>query len=93
MGDRSAHQHLPFKVSPGMPFELLAHRAVDFWLCGEVYVHPRSARIRIVGTRPPPNIVLVIRQARPALVVNEAESATEFVEVVDHKQHYGAASC
>ena len=23
------------KVSPGMPFEVLAHHAVDFWLCGE----------------------------------------------------------
>jgi choline dehydrogenase-like flavoprotein len=23
------------KVSPGMPFEMLAHHAVDFWLCGE----------------------------------------------------------
>ena len=22
-------------VSPGMPFEVLAHHAVDFWLCGE----------------------------------------------------------
>src|SRR3954449_9134664 len=23
------------KVSPGMPFEVMAHHAVDFWLCGE----------------------------------------------------------
>ncbi len=23
------------RVSPGMPFEVLAHHAVDFWLCGE----------------------------------------------------------
>ena len=23
------------KVSPGMPFEVLAHHAIDFWLCGE----------------------------------------------------------
>ena len=23
------------KVSPGVPFEVLAHHAVDFWLCGE----------------------------------------------------------
>jgi hypothetical protein len=30
--------------------------------------------------------VLVTRQARPILVVNETESATKFVEIVDHEQ-------
>ena len=23
------------RLSPGLPFEVLAHHAVDFWLCGE----------------------------------------------------------
>ncbi|MFJ1702574.1 GMC oxidoreductase [Kitasatospora sp. NPDC088346] len=27
-------------VSPDMPFEVLAHHAVDFWLCGEDLPHP-----------------------------------------------------
>jgi hypothetical protein len=30
------------KVSPGMPFEVLAHHAVDFWLCGEDLPLPDS---------------------------------------------------
>jgi choline dehydrogenase-like flavoprotein len=30
------------KVSPGMPFEVLAHHAVDFWLCGEDLPLPES---------------------------------------------------
>jgi choline dehydrogenase-like flavoprotein len=28
------------KLSPDMPFEMLAHHAVDFWLCGEDLPHP-----------------------------------------------------
>jgi choline dehydrogenase-like flavoprotein len=30
------------KVSPGMPFEVIAHHAVDFWLCGEDLPRPDS---------------------------------------------------
>jgi choline dehydrogenase-like flavoprotein len=30
------------KVSPEMPFEVLAHHAVDFWLCGEDLPDPES---------------------------------------------------
>jgi choline dehydrogenase-like flavoprotein len=30
------------KVSPGMPFEVLAHHAVDFWLCGEDLPAPNN---------------------------------------------------
>ena len=30
------------KVSPGMPFEVLAHHAVDFWLCGEDLPQPEN---------------------------------------------------
>jgi choline dehydrogenase-like flavoprotein len=30
------------KVSPGMPFEMLAHHAVDFWLCGEDLPMPEN---------------------------------------------------
>jgi choline dehydrogenase-like flavoprotein len=30
------------KVSPGMPFEVLAHHAVDFWLCGEDLPQPTN---------------------------------------------------
>jgi choline dehydrogenase-like flavoprotein len=30
------------KVSPGMPFEVLAHHAVDFWLCGEDLPAPEN---------------------------------------------------
>ncbi|MFE2301150.1 GMC oxidoreductase [Streptomyces sp. NPDC059445] len=30
------------KVSPDMPFEVLAHHAVDFWLCGEDLPLPES---------------------------------------------------
>jgi len=30
------------KVSPGMPFEVLAHHAVDFWLCGEDLPRPEN---------------------------------------------------
>ena len=28
------------KVSPDLPFEVIAHHAVDFWLCGEDLPHP-----------------------------------------------------
>jgi choline dehydrogenase-like flavoprotein len=28
------------RMSPGMPFEVLAHHAVDFWLCGEDLPRP-----------------------------------------------------
>jgi choline dehydrogenase-like flavoprotein len=28
------------RISPGMPFEVLAHHAVDFWLCGEDLPRP-----------------------------------------------------
>jgi choline dehydrogenase-like flavoprotein len=42
------------KVSPGMPFEVLAHHAVDFWLCGEDLPRPdnrvtleKDGRIRL----------------------------------------------
>jgi choline dehydrogenase-like flavoprotein len=34
------------KVSPGMPFEVLAHHAVDFWLCGEDLPQPEN-RVRL----------------------------------------------
>jgi choline dehydrogenase-like flavoprotein len=30
------------RVSPGMPFEVLAHHAVDFWLCGEDLPMPEN---------------------------------------------------
>ena len=30
------------KVSPGMPFEVMAHHAVDFWLCGEDLPRPEN---------------------------------------------------
>jgi len=30
------------KVSPGMPFEVLAHHALDFWLCGEDLPAPEN---------------------------------------------------
>ena len=32
---RANAPHWAGAVSPGMPFEVLAHHAVDFWLCGE----------------------------------------------------------
>jgi choline dehydrogenase-like flavoprotein len=36
------------RVSPGMPFEVLAHHAVDFWLCGEDLPLPDS-RVTLDG--------------------------------------------
>jgi choline dehydrogenase-like flavoprotein len=36
------------KVSPGMPFEVLAHHAVDFWLCGEDLPLPEN-RVTVGG--------------------------------------------
>ncbi len=36
------------KVSPGMPFEVIAHHAVDFWLCGEDLPLPDS-RVTLDG--------------------------------------------
>src|SRR5206468_13090216 len=36
------------KVSPSMPFEVLAHHAVDFWLCGEDLPLPDS-RVTLDG--------------------------------------------
>src|SRR3954470_22466269 len=39
---RSGAPRWAAKVSPGMPFEVLAHHAVDFWLCGEDLPLPES---------------------------------------------------
>jgi len=36
------------RVSPGMPFEVLAHHAVDFWLCGEDLPQPEN-RVTVDG--------------------------------------------
>jgi choline dehydrogenase-like flavoprotein len=36
------------RVSPGMPFEVLAHHAVDFWLCGEDLPRPDN-RVTVDG--------------------------------------------
>ena len=36
------------KVSPDMPFEVLAHHAVDFWLCGEDLPQPEN-RVTLDG--------------------------------------------
>ena len=42
------------KVSPGMPFEVLAHHAVDFWLCGEDLPLPDSrVTLENDGAHPP----------------------------------------
>jgi choline dehydrogenase-like flavoprotein len=39
---RANAPHWAGKVSPGMPFEVLAHHAVDFWLCGEDLPMPEN---------------------------------------------------
>jgi choline dehydrogenase-like flavoprotein len=39
---RSGAPRWAAKASPGMPFEVLAHHAVDFWLCGEDLPLPES---------------------------------------------------
>ena len=39
---RANAPRLAGKVSPGMPFEVLAHHAVDFWLCGEDLPLPQN---------------------------------------------------
>ena len=37
---RANAPHWAGRVSPEMPFEVLAHHAVDFWLCGEDLPQP-----------------------------------------------------
>ena len=39
---RANAPRLAGKLSPGLPFEVLAHHAVDFWLCGEDLPLPES---------------------------------------------------
>ena len=59
------------KVSPDMPFEVLAHHAVDFWLCGEDLPQPEN-RVTLDGEG---NIHLVL----------DEKNNTEGVKRLQHK--------
>ncbi|MCE0767758.1 GMC family oxidoreductase [Pseudonocardia kujensis] len=69
---RANAPHWAGRLSPEMPFEVLAHHAVDFWLCGEDLPRPenrvtleRDGRIRL--TLDPDNNIEGLKRLRKAL--------------------------
>jgi choline dehydrogenase-like flavoprotein len=69
---RANAPHWAGKISPEMPFEVLAHHAVDFWLCGEDLPRPdnrvtldRDGRIHLALD--PDNNVEGLKRLRRAL--------------------------